>query len=107
MVIAAGRRVGGQQAERQIAAEPDPREEDDEADDEPGGATAVGFLLGEEVAVLGHGVGLVLDRSTVGTARSVSSVISHSSAGDALARPATSIVGKVAWRVLYWVVTSL
>ena len=58
-------------------------------------------------AVLGHGAGLFIERSTVGTARSVSSVICHSSAGVALARPATSIVGKVAWRVLYSVATSL
>ena len=79
----------------------------DEADDEPGGAAAVGLLLGEEVGLVAHGVGLVVERSTVGTARSVSSVICHSSAGEALARPATSMVGKVACRVLYCVATSL
>ena len=101
VMVVARRGVGGQEGEGQIAAESDPGEEDDEADDEPGGAAAVGFLLGEEVGVLAHGAGLVGERSTAGTARSVSSVICQSSAGVALASPATSIVGKVACRVLY------
>ena len=96
VVVGAGRGVGGEQAEGEVAAEADPGEEDDEADDEPGGAAAVGFLLGEEVGVLAHGAGLFerqIDRRAP-PARAASS-ISHSSAGAALARPATSIGGKL------------
>ena len=68
---------------------------------------AIGFLLGEEVGVLAHVAGLLNDRSTLGTARSAASSISQSSAGVALASPATSSVGKVACLVLYWVAVSL
>ncbi len=107
VVIGARRRVGGEQAEAHVAAEADPREEDDESDDQPVRAAAVGLLLREEVGVLAHCGGLFSDRSTLGTARSAASSISHSSAGVALASPATSSVGKVACLVLYCVATSL
>ncbi len=107
MVVSAGRGVGGQEGERQIAAEPDPGEEDDEPDDQPVRAAAVRLLLREKVGVLAHGAGLFSDRSTLGTARSAASSISHRSAGVALASPATSRVGNVACLVLYCVATSL
>ena len=46
-------------------------------------------------------------KSTVGTARSAASVISHSSDGVACARPATRLVGNCACFVLYCVAVSL
>jgi len=48
-MVGGWRCVRGQQPEREVPAEADPREEDYEPDDEPGGATAIGFLLGKEV----------------------------------------------------------
>jgi len=48
-MIGGWRCVRGQQPEREVPAEADPREEDNESDDEPGGATAIGLLLCEEI----------------------------------------------------------
>src|ERR1041385_8940046 len=106
VVVLPRRQVAGSEIDRQIAAEPDPGEEEHEPRDQPGGLPLVGLLLGEEVRI-GHAGGLFIDRSTLGTARSPASSISHSSAGDALASPATRLVGNWSCFVLYWVATSL
>ena len=100
-------RVTGQQVEGEVSAETHPGEEQDEPDDQPGRTASIGLLLGKEIDVLAHAAGLFSDRSTAGTARSAASSISHSSAGEALARPATRLVGNCICLVLYWVATSL
>ena len=91
--------VAAEQVIRQVAAEADPGEEQEKAGDEEGGSPPVGFLLRKEVLAT-HASGYLLDRSTVGTARSESSSISHNSAGDALAMPAIMLVGNMACLVL-------
>src|SRR5688500_10718588 len=85
------------------AAEAEPGEERDEPDDQPSGTSPVGLLLGEEVGRVAHARARLagfIERSTFGNARSATSVISHSSTGDAEAMPATRFVGNWAWRVL-------
>jgi hypothetical protein len=52
VVVGGGRRVRGQKTEGEVSSESDPGEEDDEPDDEPGGAAAIGLLLGEEIRLL-------------------------------------------------------
>src|SRR5207237_7950118 len=90
-----------------LAAQGDPGKARDDAGRRPSGTTAVGFRPGEEVALVAQVAGLFMERSTTGTARSPASSISQSSAGVALARPATRLVGNCICRVLYWVATSL
>ena len=108
--VTVGARAGRSAVNSQNArSPPNPTQakEQDEADGEPGRAPPVGLLLSKEVSVVAHAPRLVADRSTTGTARSPASSISQSSAGDALARPATRLVGNCICLVLYCVATSL
>src|SRR5207244_11009439 len=102
------RRTPGRQVVDVVPAEPQPREEDDEANHQQDGAPAIGFLLLKEVerAVVRHAFGFIV-RSTWGTAFSAWSSISHRSAGWALAIPATRLVGNCCCLVLYCVAVSL
>ena len=106
MPVGVRRRAARQLVEDPVAAEAEPGEERDENDDEPARAAPVGGLLLEEVRRLADGY-FPNDRSTLGTARSATSVISQSSAGDAPAIPATMFVGNCCCFVLYWVAVSL
>src|SRR2546430_785515 len=89
-------------------AEPEPGEESDEANHQPEGAPAVGFLLLKQVEgrLVRHALGFI-ERSTVGTARSLRSSSSHRSAGCAWPPPATRFVGNCCCLVLYSVAVSL
>src|SRR4051812_36006235 len=91
----------------EVAAESEPGNEKDEARYETTAGLPVRLLLGEQVAGHGHFAGVFIERSTCGTARSPSSVISHSCAGEAPAIPANNIVGNVCCAVLYCVAVSL
>ena len=107
VLVRAGGCIAGDQIESEITTKPHPGEEEDEAEGQDGRAAAVGLLLGEEVGIVAHAPRLFIERSTVGTARSAESSISQSSAGDALASPATRLVGNCICFVLYCVATSL
>src|SRR5690606_2017378 len=101
-------RIRLQQVQADVTAEADPREEEDEAEQEPTRLAPVGLLLAEQVArSVHHRRDQPIEMSTLGTSRSPGSVISHSSAGVALARPATRLVGNCCCATLYVVATSL
>src|SRR5687767_12983934 len=98
MVILSRRKVAGEEVSSEVPPEADPREERQEAGDQQDRSPAIDALLLEEV-VLAHLT--FIERSTWGTARSPSSVISHSSTVSARASPATSRVGNCCCRTLY------
>src|SRR5256884_4467205 len=108
VVIRVARRVAAEEVIDVVAAEPEPREERHEGNHEHDGAPAIGFLLLKEVQrrCVAHVFGL-RERSTCGTAFSPWSSISRKSAGCALARPATRLVGNCCCLVLYWGAVSL
>src|SRR4029077_5577154 len=90
-----------------VAAESEPREEGHEANHEHDGPAAIGFLLLEEVQRrrVAHVFGFK-EGSPCGPAFSPWSSISHRSAGCALARPATKLVGNCCCLGLYSVAVS-
>src|SRR2546428_2776629 len=108
VVVGLARRLEGVEVVQVVAPEAEPGEEDHEANHQPKGAPAVGFLLLKEVEgrLVRHALGLV-ERSTWGTARSAWSSISHRSAGWAFAIPATRFVGNWCCLGLYWVAVSV
>ena len=79
------------EVQNEIAAEADPRKEEHEYGNQYRRSAAIVRLLFEEVGVA-HRYDFI-DRSTLGTSRSFSSVISHSSTIAALARPAIMFHG--------------
>src|SRR5207244_3219193 len=95
--------------EGEVAAEPQPREEQDEQRHPQRRLPAVALLLLVQVRRdRSHACGfLPIERSTFTTSRSLSSVISQSSAGVAFAMPATMFVGTCDCFVLYAVAMSL
>ena len=108
MVIRGARCVDGVEVVDVVAAEPQPREECDEANHQQCGAPAIGLLLLKQIQSgrVAHTLGFI-ERSTCGTALSWTSSISHRSAGCAFAIPATTLVGNCCCLVLYWVAVSL
>ena len=86
-IATAGVRSGSCRLEVQneIAAKADPGKEEHEDGYQYRRSAAIGSLLFEEVGIA-HRYDFI-DRSTLGTSRSFSSVISHSSTIAALARP--------------------
>jgi hypothetical protein len=65
VVVDLGRPVGGGEIRDVVAAEPQPREKQDEAGYQPGGAPAIGGLLLKQVegSVVAHALGFI-ERST-------------------------------------------
>ena len=107
VVVGSAWRVGGQEAEREIAAEPDPGEEDDEPDDEPGRAAAVGLLLCEEIGLFAHGAGL-FERQIDRGHRALGGLLDLPELGRrGLGDAGDEHGGKLAWAVLYCVAVSL
>src|SRR2546422_10765800 len=108
VVVRRGRLGEGVEVVDVVATEPEPGEENHEANHQQRGAPAIGFLLLKQVqrGLATHGFGFI-DRSTCGTARSACSSISHRSAGCARATPATRLVGNCCCLVLYCVAVSL
>src|SRR3954469_18704635 len=100
-MIRRGAIVNRHQVPGKVSTEAHPGEEQDEADDEINRAAPIRLLLGEKISLIAHEAGLLSARPTEGTDRSPASSISQSSAGEALARPATRLVGNCICLVLY------